>query len=94
MPGWPVNVSCAMFEGVADPTETSLFDYIKSFFGFKPKVKAGADEKYIKVWEAMYDASSVYFNYNNRNATFCTDISDTEGTGNLDGAGWNVLACN
>ena len=37
-------------------------------------------------------ASNVYFNYTGQ--TPCTDISDVDATGQLDGAGWNVLACN
>jgi hypothetical protein len=43
---------------------------------------------------AIYNASLVYFNWNNWNEDYCVDISDTSGTGQLDGFGWNVLACN
>lgn len=38
------------------------------------------------------DAANVYFNYTGQIS--CTDISDGDATGQLDGAGWNVLACN
>lgn len=40
----------------------------------------------------MMAASEIYYNY--KGQTKCTDLSFTEGTGTLDGAGWNVLACN
>jgi len=42
----------------------------------------------------MYAAVMIYFNYK-KNATYCLDLSNTGGTGNLgDDNGWDVLACN
>lgn len=41
----------------------------------------------------MLQSVNVYFNNDSPNPN-CTDFSDTDGTGNLDGFGWNVLACN
>lgn len=46
-----------------------------------------------KTFAAMLKAVNVYFNNDSPNPN-CTDFSDTDGTGNLDGFGWNVLACN
>ena len=40
----------------------------------------------------MKTAADIYFNYAGQ--ANCTDTSDTDATGTLDGAGWNVLACN
>ncbi len=37
-------------------------------------------------------AVNVY--YNTSGQVSCTNTSDVGGTGNLDGYGWNVLACN
>ena len=41
----------------------------------------------------MLKAVNVYFNNDSPNPN-CTDFSDTDATGGLDGFGWNVLACN
>jgi len=41
---------------------------------------------------ALNSATGVYFNYTGQ--TPCTDFSNTDGTGNLDGFGWNILSCN
>lgn len=42
----------------------------------------------------MKKAADIYFNYNNHNSSFCYDFGDTDATGTLAAAGWNVLACN
>ena len=44
------------------------------------------------VLKAILDSTNVYFNY--KGQTKCTDFNDVDATGNLDGFGWNVLACN
>jgi hypothetical protein len=41
----------------------------------------------------MLNAANVYF-FNDSSTPGCTDFKDTDATGNLDGYGWNVLACN
>jgi lysosomal Pro-X carboxypeptidase len=46
----------------------------------------------VEVLTAIWNATNVYYNYSSQ--MNCTDFNDVEGTGNLDGAGWNVLACN
>lgn len=40
----------------------------------------------------LKNASDIYFNYTGQ--IQCSNINDTDATGNLDGAGWNILACN
>jgi hypothetical protein len=40
----------------------------------------------------LKNASDIYFNFTGQIS--CTDFSDTDAAGNLDAAGWNVLACN
>ena len=82
MPAWPVNASCEAFADVAPMTNTTLYD-----------TRLGdLSDRETLVLTALKAASDVYFNYTNQ--TKCTDVSDTDATGNLDGAGWNVLACN
>ena len=49
-------------------------------------------KRQIQMLEALKNSSDIYFNYTNQ--TSCTNFKDTDATGNLDGAGWNVLACN
>jgi hypothetical protein len=44
------------------------------------------------LFNALLTSANVYFNYSGSVA--CTDFSDGDATGQLDGAGWNVLACN
>jgi hypothetical protein len=44
------------------------------------------------VLTALLNSANVYFNYSGQ--INCTDFNDVDATGNLDGAGWNVLACN
>lgn len=41
---------------------------------------------------ALANSTNVYFNYTGQYP--CTNLSDWEGTGSLDGFGWNILACN
>ena len=59
----------------------------KAFTDYDP-VKTSTED----TWRMLKAASDIYFNYTN--ATTCSQISDTDATGNLDGAGWNILACN
>jgi len=42
--------------------------------------------------DALANSTNVYFNYTGQYP--CTNLSDWEGTGDLDGFGWNILACN
>ena len=48
------------------------------------------------IFKAILDAANVYF-FNDSSSSSspnCTNFNDTDATGNLDGYGWNVLACN
>ncbi len=45
------------------------------------------------LFSTLLNAVNVYYNNNSTNPN-CTDFDDTDGTGSLDGFGWNVLACN
>jgi lysosomal Pro-X carboxypeptidase len=45
-----------------------------------------------EAWAMLKTASDTYFNYTGQ--ITCSNINDTDATGNLDGAGWNILACN
>lgn len=44
------------------------------------------------MYKALAQSTNVYFNYTGQYP--CTNLSDWEGTGDLDGYGWNILACN
>ena len=65
---------------ISDPTEET-------------SPKNGLSAREILIFEAILNATNVYFDYYG-NATNCTNFKDVDATGNLDGAGWNVLACN
>ena len=84
---------------------TSMWkDLIRAALGFldpksdviekKPeeKASAGLTDREKQLLNALQESTSVYFNYTG--AYPCTNLSDWEGTGSLDGFGWNVLACN
>jgi lysosomal Pro-X carboxypeptidase len=49
-------------------------------------------EREVQLQKALAASTNVYFNYTG--AYPCTNLSDWEGTGSLDGFGWNILACN
>jgi len=52
----------------------------------------GLSDRQKEVFGAIKEAVSTYYNYTGQ--IKCNNISDQEGTGKLDGYGWNVLACN
>uniref|UniRef100_A0A7S3ISV4 Lysosomal Pro-X carboxypeptidase n=1 Tax=Strombidium inclinatum TaxID=197538 RepID=A0A7S3ISV4_9SPIT len=83
MPAWPVNASCQAFKDVAPPTAAEKAE--------KATVGAMTDRQAL-VMKAMFTASQVYFNSSGQ--ITCNDYKQTDATGNLDGDGWNVLACN
>jgi len=85
MPAWPVNVSCQYYNNItSDPKPEDLIR--RSELG-------GLSNREKLIFNAMLDAVNVYYN-NNSSTPNCTDFDDTDGTGSLDGFGWNVLACN
>ena len=56
------------------------------------KINAGLTDRERQLFEALAESTNVYFNYTGNYP--CTNLSDWEGTGDLDGYGWNILACN
>lgn len=82
MPAWPVNASCDAFVNVTPASNATIYE----------KSVGKLSDRENLVLTALKTASDVYFNFTGQ--TECTDVSDTEATGALDGAGWNVLACN
>lgn len=87
MPAWPVNVACEYFTGFqyTDNEVTATDEERVVGGGLTP------DEQ--KTFSAMLKAVNVYF-FNNSTNPNCTNFDDTDATGDLDGFGWNVLACN
>ncbi len=82
MPAWPVNVSCKYFENF---TNEINFEEEHTVGNLLPTEQ--------KIFDAMLKSVNVYF-FNDSPTPNCTDFSDTDATGDLDGFGWNVLACN
>jgi lysosomal Pro-X carboxypeptidase len=80
MPAWPVNVSCEAWTDIEPAVGPSL------------KGLGALSDREKLVLTALNTSANVYFNFENQTA--CLDTDDTEGTGTLDAAGWNVLACN
>jgi len=54
--------------------------------------KGGLSDRESQLFSALAESTNVYFNYTGQYP--CTNLSDWEGTGDLDGYGWNILACN
>lgn len=82
MPGWPVDESCKPFNFTTEQDST-----VKHLLKGSELFSDNDD----KLLQATYQSISVYYNFTGQTA--CYDLDD-EGTGNLDGYGWNVLACN
>lgn len=83
MPAWPVTVSCKYITDLPEPTEASL----------TRDVNGGLSQREKDVFTAILKSVNVYFNSDSKTPK-CTDFTDTDATGELDGYGWNVLACN
>lgn len=82
MPAWPVTVSCKYLKDMDPPTEDSL-----------KRAENGLSQREKDIFTAILKAVNVYFNGDSPTPE-CTDFTDTDATGELDGYGWNVLACN
>jgi len=98
MPGYPVKESVKPFENIE---VLSKHTYLKSAKSFAKKMIFGAEKetnqtgfnaREIQLLQALANSTNVYFNYTGQYP--CTNLSDWEGTGTLDGYGWNILACN
>jgi lysosomal Pro-X carboxypeptidase len=81
MPAWPVNESCKYFANFT----SEEFDSQEKYEGITPEEQA--------IFTAMLKAVNVYFNNDSPNPN-CTDFTDIDANGDLDGFGWNVLSCN
>ncbi len=94
MPAWPVAASTVPFVDI--PTLTEVYSqttlYFKHLQDMIDSVNGGMTSRETLVLTALAESTNVYFNFTG--AYPCTNLSDWEGTGNLDGYGWNVLACN
>jgi lysosomal Pro-X carboxypeptidase len=85
MPAFPVNEAVKPFADIdVDPNRVK-----------GENVRGDANNmttREIDLFSALNTSTGIYFNYTGQYP--CTNLSDTEGTGNLDGFGWNILACN
>mmetsp|Transcript_3600 Transcript_3600/g.2349 ORF Transcript_3600/g.2349 Transcript_3600/m.2349 type:complete len:256 (-) Transcript_3600:166-933(-) len=93
MPGYPINESVKPFESISTVSSMGLFSVAKNIVEEKiTKINGGMTTRESDLLNALHDSTNVYFNYSGQYP--CTNLSDTEGTGDLDGYGWNILACN
>lgn len=87
MPGYPVCLSTEPFEDI-DLNTT----YYEKYPHLKDQESNGFSDRELTLMNALANSTGVYFNYTGNYP--CTNLSDWEGTGSLDGYGWNILACN
>lgn len=105
MPAWPVSQAVIPFEPIPLLTEEAEEEAITTDEVIFPERKLTETTSSISneplksmtpreqlLLQALQDSTSVYFNYTGNYP--CTNLSDWEGTGSLDGYGWNILACN
>jgi len=92
MPAWPVAESTKPFINI--PTLAEQLNPQTHFIQERILniVNGGLSDRETLLLNALHDSTNVYFNYTG--AYPCTNLSDWEGTGSLDGYGWNILACN
>ena len=104
MPAWPINEAVKAWVDI--PTQADIakskhiavkaMNFVRKALNFvgieKETKKLGLNDREVQLLTALQTSTSVYFNYTG--AYPCTNLSDWEGTGSLDGFGWNVLACN
>ena len=92
MPAWPVSESVKPFVEIQTLAEITTSDHYRNQQNIIDMINGGMTERETLLLTALKDSTNVYFNYTG--AYPCTNLSDWEGTGNLDGFGWNILACN
>ena len=104
MPAWPIKEAVKPFvdiptaeqyEADKQAEESTIYKWLNRFmsavsapFGYTTELPSRERQLY----EALANSTNVYFNYTGNYP--CTNLSDWEGTGDLDGYGWNILACN
>lgn len=92
MPAWPVAVSTEPFVNIPTLSEVLQSLDFENQQNLLDMINGGMTDREILLLNALHDSTNVYFNYTG--VYPCTNLSDWEGTGNLDGFGWNILACN
>jgi len=109
MPAWPVSEAVKPFANIdtaeqykkkmskPEPVEEkSWYNNISQKIWHDKKEKKadknGITKRESQLFSALAESTNVYFNYTGQYP--CTNLSDWEGTGDLDGFGWNILACN
>lgn len=95
MPAWPIKEAVKPFMNIDTAAQhkkkqNSWFSGLKGKFWNKETT--GLTDRERTLFTALAESTNVYFNYTGQYP--CTNISDWEGTGDLDGYGWNILACN
>ena len=97
MPAWPIKEAVKPFENIPTADEYHANKHLSADYWYEKMVglvsdEAGLSSRERELYEALAESTNVYFNYTGDYK--CTNLSDWEGTGDLDGYGWNILACN
>lgn len=98
MPAWPIKEAVKPFESIPEKEESAPVDFssfMDTFFGTageKNDDNTPLTDREVDLHKALNTSTGIYFNYTGNYP--CTNLSDWEGTGDLDGYGWNILACN
>lgn len=103
MPAWPIKEAVKPFADIPVLSEYnkqneaskvgSFFRKLTSTFGSSQEEESsGLTDRERTLFTALAESTNVYFNATGQYP--CTNLSDWEGTGDLDGYGWNILACN
>lgn len=100
MPAWPIKEAVKPFVDI--PTQAELREqessgfsvdfWLQRLFSAVSPQATGLTDRERTLYSALAESTNVYFNYTGEYK--CTNLSDWEGTGDLDGYGWNILACN
>lgn len=85
MPAWPVNEAVKPFADISVDPGRVKGDNVRGLDDVM-------SERDVELMNALNTSTGIYFNFTGQYP--CTNLSDWEGTGNLDGFGWNILACN
>ena len=109
MPAWPIKEAVKAFVDIPTAEEykieqtiareasvnaqrqLSFADMLSGVFS-NEEPKSTLSSRDATLFQAIATSTNVYFNYTENYP--CTNISDASGEGNLDGYGWNILACN
>ena len=97
MPAWPIKEAVKPFVNIPTAEEYNAHKHLSASYWYEKMVgvaglDTGLDSREKELYVALAESTNVYFNYTGDYK--CTNLSDWEGTGDLDGFGWNILACN